>query len=103
MPIQHAIWKVGATPEALPFPNSRPRKTLRPSSRRHGDDFLGLDADRPAGQTARRDHRLGGDPPDGSLVLIELKRDKRRRVRSWPALDYASWMEKLKPDKIARI
>lgn len=41
--------------------------------------------------------------PDGSLILIELKRDKTPREIVAQALDYASWMENLKPDKIAQI
>ena len=36
-------------------------------------------------------------------MLIELKRDKTPREIVAQALDYASWMEKLKPDKTARI
>lgn len=41
--------------------------------------------------------------PDGSLVLIELKRGEAPREIAAQALGDASWLEKLKPDKIARI
>jgi len=41
--------------------------------------------------------------PDSSLVLIELKRDRTPREVVAQALDYASWVEKLKPDEIAAI
>ncbi len=41
--------------------------------------------------------------PDGALVLIELKRDRTPREVVAQALDYASWVEKLKPEDIAAI
>ena len=41
--------------------------------------------------------------PDGSLVLIELKRQRTPREVVAQALDYASWVEKLKPEDIAGI
>jgi hypothetical protein len=41
--------------------------------------------------------------PDGSLVLIELKRDRTPREIIAQALDYASWVEQLTPEKIAQI
>ena len=41
--------------------------------------------------------------PDGSLVLIELKRDRTPRDVVAQALDYASWMEELKAEEIAAI
>jgi len=41
--------------------------------------------------------------PDGSLVLIELKRSRTPRDVVAQSLDYASWVEKLQPDDIAEI
>jgi hypothetical protein len=41
--------------------------------------------------------------PDASVVLIELKRDKTPRDIVAQALDYASWVEVLTPDKIVQI
>jgi hypothetical protein len=41
--------------------------------------------------------------PDGSLVMIELKRDLTPRDVVAQALDYASWVEKLRPENIAAI
>ncbi len=41
--------------------------------------------------------------PDGSLVLIELKRDRTPREIVAQALAYASWVEELTPEKIAQI
>jgi hypothetical protein len=41
--------------------------------------------------------------PDGSLVLIELKRDRTPREVVAQAIDYASWMEKLRAEDIVAI
>lgn len=41
--------------------------------------------------------------PDGSLVLIELKRDRTPRDVVAQALDYASWVEDLQAEDIAAI
>jgi hypothetical protein len=41
--------------------------------------------------------------PDGSLILIEIKRDRTPREVVAQALDYASWVEKLPSDQIAAI
>jgi hypothetical protein len=41
--------------------------------------------------------------PDGALVLIELKRDRTPRDVVAQALDYAGWVEKLKPEQIDAI
>ena len=41
--------------------------------------------------------------PDGSLILIEIKRDCTPRDVVAQALDYASWVEGLQPEGIAAI
>jgi hypothetical protein len=41
--------------------------------------------------------------PDGSLVLIEIKRDRTPREVVAQALDYAAWVETLTADRIAQI
>jgi len=41
--------------------------------------------------------------PDASLVLIELKRDRTPREIIAQALDYASCVEQLMPDRVAQI
>jgi hypothetical protein len=41
--------------------------------------------------------------PDGSLVLIELKRARTPREVVAQALDYAGWVERLRADEIAKI
>jgi hypothetical protein len=46
---------------------------------------------------------LLGIAPDGSLVVIELKRDKTPRDVVAQALDYASWVQALSPAEVAGI
>lgn len=41
--------------------------------------------------------------PDGSLVLIELKRERTPREIVAQALDYASWLQGLKADRLVQI
>lgn len=41
--------------------------------------------------------------PDGSLVLIELKRNRTPREIVAQALDYASWVEKLTAERVSQI
>ena len=41
--------------------------------------------------------------PDGSLVLLELKRDRTPREVVAQAIDYAVWVEKLRPEDIAAV
>jgi len=105
MPIQHAIWKVGASPlplAATRLPSEQLLETMIVSSpdilspewmligRQESTDFGG-----------RID--LLAITPDGSLVLIEIKRDRTPREVVAQALDYASWVEGLTADRIAQI
>jgi hypothetical protein len=41
--------------------------------------------------------------PDGTLVLVELKRNRTPREVVAQALDYASWVERLNAERIAAI
>lgn len=59
------------------------------------------------GRQVRSDHGgiidLIAIAPDGSLVVIELKRDRTPRDVLAQALDYATWVERLEAADIARI
>lgn len=105
MPIQHAIWKVGDKPTALAA------STL--ASEQQLEDMI---VQEPSilssewmliGQQEQTDHGgridLLAITPDGSLVLIELKRARTPREIVAQALDYASWLEQLGAESIARI
>ena len=105
MPIQHAIWKVGDQP--LPLSASRlaseqqlEEMIMRDSSILSSEWML-------IGQQEVTSHGgridLLAIAPDGSLVLIELKRDRTPREIAAQALDYASWVDQLGADRIAQI
>jgi hypothetical protein len=105
MPIQHAIWKVGDKPSPL--------SASRLASEQKLEDMIVLDPRILSSQwmlIGRQEITSHGGrvdllaiAPDGSLVLIELKRDRTPREIIAQALDYASWVEQLTPDKIAQI
>lgn len=105
MPISHAIWKVGANPESLTTCKLPSEKTLEEMivacpailssewmliGRQERTSFGGI-------------IDLLAIAPDGSLVLIELKRDKTPREIVAQSLDYASWVENLTGERIAQI
>ncbi len=105
MPIQHAIWKVGDQPAPL--------LTGRLASEQQLEDMIVRDSDILSSEwmlIGRQEVTSHGGridllaiAPDGSLVLIELKRDRTPREIIAQALDYASWVEQLGTEKIAQI
>ncbi|MCS6328561.1 MAG: DUF91 domain-containing protein [Nitrospira sp.] len=105
MPIQHAIWKVGDKPTLL--------TTSRLAREQQLEDMIVTDPRILSnewmliGRQERTSHGgcidLLAIAPDGSLVLIELKRDRTPRETIAQALDYASWLEELTSEKIAQI
>ena len=105
MPIHHAIWKVGASPEPLSLSKLATEKEL--------EDMITARPELLSAEGMRigRQEKTGfggiidllAIAPDGSLVLIELKRDKTPREIVAQALDYVSWVEGLAAEKIAQI
>lgn len=105
MPVQHAIWKVGDKPVPL--------STSKLVSEQKLEEMIVSDPDILSSEwmlIGRQEITSHGGridllaiAPDGSLVLVELKRDRTPREIVAQALDYASWVEKLTPDKIAQI
>lgn len=105
MPIKHAIWKVTKQPESL--------REVALASEQQLEDMI---VARPAILSedwmliGRQEiTELGGRidllalAPDASVVLIELKRNQTPREVVAQAIDYASWVENLKPEHIAPI
>ena len=105
MPIEVALWKLGAVIKRVEFTPLNAEKKLEevlandiaivdpsllligrqvPTSYGKFIDLLALD-------------------PDGSLVVIELKRDRTPREVIAQILDYGSWVRSLKSDDIAQI
>jgi hypothetical protein len=104
MPIRHAIWTTGDTPVALPAVRLASEQQLEgmivKEPRILSDEWMII---------GRQEQTLAGRidllaiAPDASLVLIEIKRDRTPREVIAQALDYASWVDTLTPDRIAQI
>jgi hypothetical protein len=105
VPIHTAIWKIGVSPEPLAASSLAKEQALEemivaaPSLLSEEWMLIGRQED--TGFGGRID--LLAIAPDGSLILIELKRDRTPREVVAQALDYASWVEKLKPEEILAI
>lgn len=105
MPIHHAIWQVG-----------QPALQLKPSKLASEALLEQMIVQDPAilspawmliGQQETTSHGgridLLAIAPDGSLVLVELKRDRTPREIVAQALDYASWVAELGADRLTQI
>jgi Endonuclease NucS C-terminal domain len=105
MPIQHAIWKVGDTPQPLSASQLVSEQKLEDMIVRDprilSGEWMLIGRQEITSYGGRID--LLAIAPDGSLVLIELKRDRTPREIIAQALDYASWVEQLTSEKIAQI
>lgn len=105
MPIRNAIWKVGASPQLLTVTKLPSEKALEdmivaaPSML--SDEWMLLGRQEKTGAAGIID--LLAIAPDGTLVLIELKRDRTPREVVAQALDYACWVEDLDSKDIAAI
>jgi hypothetical protein len=105
MAIEHAIWKVGTKPERLQPAMLESEKAL--------EDMINADisilSDRWMIIGRQVNTTYGGYidllaiDADGSLIIIELKKHKTPREVISQAIDYASWVKKLSPEKIADI
>ena len=105
MPIRTAIWKVAAPPEPLAESSLVKEQLLEAmivaAPRMLSDEWMLIGRQEDTGFGGRVD--LLAIAPDGSLVLIELKRDRTPREVVAQALDYAGWVEKLRTEDIAAV
>lgn len=105
MPVQHAVWRVGEPPTRLEAGKLASEQLLEdmivadPSIL--SGEWMLIGRQEPTSFGGRVD--LLAIAPDGSLVLIELKRNRTPREIMAQALDYACWVEQLEPERIARI
>lgn len=105
MPIRHAIWTVGQAPKELAQSRLASEQLLEemivsaPSIL--SDEWMLIGRQERTSYDGRID--LIAIAPDGTLILIEIKRDRTPREVAAQALDYASWIELLQPEEIARI
>ncbi len=105
MPIRTALWRVGPQPQPLAESSLAKEQLLEDmivaAPRLLSDEWMLIGRQEDTGFGGRID--LLAIAPDGSLVLIELKRDATPREVVAQALDYASWVENLRPEDIAAI
>lgn len=105
MPIQHAIWRVGEQPAPLVSSRLASEQQLEDMIVRDprilSSEWMLIGRQEITSHGGRVD--LLAIAPDASLVLIELKRERTPREIIAQALDYASWVEQLTPERVAQI
>jgi hypothetical protein len=105
MPIRIALWRVGSKPESLAESSLAQEQLLENmivvAPRILDDEWMLIGRQEETGFGGRID--LLAIAPDASLVLIELKRNRTPREVVAQSIDYASWVERLRPDEIAAI
>ncbi|GAN59632.1 hypothetical protein ACI01nite_17570 [Acetobacter cibinongensis] len=105
MPLKHALWRIASTPSALSegvLPSEALLENMivaEPAILSR--EWMIVGRQEVTGSGGRID--LLALAPDGSLILIELKRDKTPRDVVAQALDYACWASTLKAQDLERI
>ena len=105
MPVQQALWRIGVPPERLTDGLLDSEKQLEemivaaPEILSSDWMLIGRQEKTSYGKIVD----LLAVAPDGSLVVIELKRDQTPWAVVAQALDYASWVEQLEAGDIADI
>jgi hypothetical protein len=105
MAVRTAIWKVGQQPEVLVEASLSKEQLLEDmvvaAPAIVDPEWMLIGRQEDTGFGGRVD--LLAVARDGSLVLIELKRNRTPREVVAQALDYAGWVESLRSDEIAAI
>lgn len=105
MPVRTALWKVGDQPALLPEATLANEQLLERmivrAPRMLSEEWMLIGRQEDTGYGGRID--LLAIAPDGSLVLIELKRERTPREVVAQALDYAHWVEGLRAEHLAAI
>jgi hypothetical protein len=105
MAIRTAVWKVSSKPEPLLEASLAKEQFLEEmivaEPKILSDDFMLIGRQEDTGFGGRID--LLALAPDGSLILIELKRSRTPREVVAQALDYAGWVQKLTLEQILEI
>lgn len=105
MPIKQSIWKIGSKPTPLMHSKLENEEILEvmiendPSILE--DEWLIIG--RQVVTKYKKEIDLLAIAPDGSLVVIELKKSKTPRDVVAQAIDYATWVEELKAEEISAI
>jgi len=105
VPIKTDVWTVGSTPSKL-YQSKLPSEQLLEdmivnSPSILSEEWMLIGRQEATGMGGRID--LLAIAPDGSLVLIELKRDRTPREVVAQTLDYAAWLDNLTENEIAGI
>ena len=105
MPIKQSIWRIGQKPTALVHSKLKNEEILEDMI--ENDSSIIEDEWLIIGRQVVTKHKKEIDllaiAPDGSLVVIELKKSKTPRDVVAQAIDYATWVEGLKADEISKI
>src|SRR5262245_5764473 len=105
MPIHHALGTVSGDPREVPAgrlaSEHELERMIAAAPQILSNEWMLIERQEHTGFGGRLD--LLALAPDGSLVLIELKRDRTPREVVAQALDYAGWVERLGTDDIAAI
>ena len=105
MTLRHAIWKVGEKPVGLSSSSLMSEQQLEnmivAAPEILHDQWMLIGRQQDTGFGGRID--LLAIAPDGALILIELKRNKTPREVVAQAIDYATFIEGLESDRIAKI
>lgn len=105
MPIHHAIWQVGKKPTPIQASKLDTEEQLREmiiqDPRILSSDWMIIGREVPTYASCRLD--LLAIQPDGSLVLIELKRHRTPREVVAQSIDYASWLDEQTADHFERV
>src|SRR3954467_11147964 len=105
MPVRTALWRVGAQPQLLPETALTREQLLEDmivaAPQLLSDEWMIIGRQEDTGFAGRID--LLALAPDGSLIVIELKRDRTPRDVVAQAIDYAAWAEGLRAVDIAAI
>ena len=104
MPIEHVLWKVGDCPERVAGAELSEKQVedmiaTQPEILSSDWMLIGRQEKTPYGGIVD----LLAVVPDGSLVLIEIKRGKTPREVVAQALDYASWVKRLELSEVTAI
>ncbi len=105
MPVHHAIWTVADSPAEISLGILPSEQTLEDmivaQPKILSSEWMLIGRQEDTGFGGRID--LLAIAPDGSLVLVELKRDRTPREVVAQALDYAAWVEGLDAEDTAAI
>jgi uncharacterized protein YeaO (DUF488 family) len=105
MPVKTHLWKVGKKPQMLResrlVTEIQLENMVVQEPRMLSNEWMLI---------GRQEHTKHGGiidllalAPDGSLIVIELKRGRTPREVVAQSIDYAAWVENLEPEEIARI